>query len=79
VAGTVLVLRAAGGLLTHGPPAAPAQRLAPGVTYVVRPGDTLWSVARRVQPGGDVRPLVDRLVARHGGAALEPGEVIRLG
>jgi hypothetical protein len=79
VAGTVLVLRAAGGLLTHEPPAAPAQPLIPAITYVVQPGDSIWSVARRLQPEGDVRALVDRLVARHGGSALEAGEVIRLG
>lgn len=29
--------------------------------YVVRPGDTLWSIARRLQPEGDVRPLVQHL------------------
>lgn len=41
---------------------------------VVQPGDTLWSIARRLDPGGDVRPLVDRLVAANGGTALQPGQ-----
>ena len=50
---------------------------APAV-HVVAPGDTFWSMARRLQPEGDLRPLVDRLVAQHGGAALQPGERLRL-
>ena len=35
---------------------------APRVTYVVEPGDTLWSIARRVAPGRDPRPVVDGLI-----------------
>ena len=42
-------------------------------TVVVAPGDTFWSIASRIQPSGDVRPLVDRLVADHGGTALRVG------
>jgi Tfp pilus assembly protein FimV len=38
-------------------------RPAPRVTYVVEPGDTLWSIARRVAPGQDPRPVVDGLIA----------------
>lgn len=41
---------------------------------VVQTGDTLWSIARRLEPGGDVRPLVDRLEAANGGTALQPGQ-----
>ena len=37
-------------------------RPAPRVTYVVQPGDTLWSIARRVAPGQDPRPVVDWLI-----------------
>ena len=35
--------------------------------YVVKPGDTLWSIARRITGSrGDPRPVVDRmLVANH--------------
>lgn len=47
-------------------------------TYLVQPGDTLWSVARRLQPEGDVRPLVARLDAGHGRRPLVPGERLRL-
>jgi Tfp pilus assembly protein FimV len=47
-------------------------------THVVQPGDTLWSVARRIQPEGDVRPLVARLRAAHGPGPLLPGEPLRI-
>jgi hypothetical protein len=56
----------------HVPAAAAA---VPGTSVVtVRPGDSLWSIARRLQPGGDVRPLVDRLVELNGSAPLQPGD-----
>lgn len=47
-------------------------------SHVVQPGDTLWSLARRLQPDGDVRPLVARLRTASGGGALVPGQRIRL-
>ena len=47
-------------------------------THVVQPGDTLWSVARRIQPEGDVRPLVARLRAAHGPGPLLPGQPLRI-
>ena len=74
------VLRASVGALGGSPLApsgAPAVRdLRPvaAQTYVVQPGDTFWSLARRMQPSGDIRPLVDRLVALHHGATLQPGD-----
>ena len=37
-------------------------RPTPRVTYVVQPGDTLWSIANRVAPGQDPRPVVDGLI-----------------
>jgi hypothetical protein len=61
---------------------APAQDapVAPGgaETVVVQPGDTLWSVARRLEPEGDVREAVDRLAAVNGGPQLEVGQVLVL-
>ena len=45
---------------------------------IVQPGDTLWSIARRVQPTGDVRPLVARIAAQRDGRALQVGETIVL-
>ena len=51
----------------------------PTVIYVVQPGDTLWGIARRADPDGDPRPLVDRLAdgndLRDG---LHPGDRLRL-
>ena len=46
--------------------------------YVVRQGDTLWSIARRVSPTGDPRTVVDALSAENGisAADLEPGQVL---
>jgi hypothetical protein len=41
---------------------------------VVQPGDSLWAVAHRLQPHGDVRHLVDRLIERNGGATVSVGQ-----
>ena len=49
-----------------------------GATYLVQPGDTVWSVAEQLAPDGDVRGMVDRLVDLNGGAALEVGQRLRL-
>jgi hypothetical protein len=48
-------------------------------TYVVQPGDTWWSIARSLQPEGDIRGLVDELAAAHGGSALVVGQQVDLG
>ena len=42
--------------------------------YVVQPGDTLWTIAERVAPGEDLRPVVDELRQRHGSTELEVGD-----
>ncbi len=47
-------------------------------SYVVQPGDTLWSVARSLQPSGDLRPLVDRLIRLTDGGPLRVGQRIPL-
>lgn len=59
--------------VTAGPAGGPAVR-----SVVVQPGDSLWSIARRIQPSGEVRDLVDRLVAAHGSSVIVPGERIAL-
>ena len=58
----------------------PAADLVPvaATSYVVQPGDTLWSVARSLQPSGDVRPLVDRLSRGTDAGRLRPGQAISL-
>ncbi len=80
VAGRAMEL--AGGLIQADPP---ASNLVGGDAqlgahaYVVQPGDTLWAIARRVQPEGDVRPVVDELASRLGGATIQPGQRLDLG
>ena len=57
-----------------GEPASVPERRPGPITYVVEPGDTLWSIARRLQPAGDVRDLVRSLVAANGGAEVDVGD-----
>jgi LysM domain len=47
-------------------------------TYVVQPGDSLWSIAQAMAPGSDPRPLVDDIIRERGDAPLRPGEVVEL-
>ena len=49
-----------------------------GTTYSVRPGDTLWTIAERVDPTGDPRPLVAKMAAQIGSDSVVPGERIVL-
>ena len=77
----VIAARAALGALGGGPlaaPETPAARGGAAAVYFVQPGDTYWSIARRLQPSGDVRVLVDRLSSEHSGAPLQPGEQLVL-
>jgi hypothetical protein len=55
-------------------PAAAASTTAAATVVVAAPGDSLWTVARRVQPEGDVRPLVDAMREANGGATLHAGQ-----
>ena len=71
------LILAVGGLLASfggGPLTASERPGAPASVYVVQPGDTFWEIASRIDPGGDPRPLVARLVAAHGSVVLVPGE-----
>ena len=46
------------------------------VEVVVRSGETLWSIARRLKPTGEIRGLVDALAERAGGASVDAGQRI---
>ena len=49
-------------------------------TYVVRPGDTLWSIATRFRPGTDPRLVVDRIARANDldAGALVPGQQVTI-
>lgn len=51
-----------------------------GSAYVVRSGDTLWSIARRVAPERDPRSVVDDIAAANGvrAGALVPGQTLSI-
>lgn len=82
VAGLAVGAPGGGPLTTSGAGSSPTTRIQVQTvarsTHVVAPGDTLWSIARRLQPEGDVRPLVDALAASRNGRPLQVGERIRL-
>ena len=56
---------------------APAASAAP-VEVIVQQGDSLWTVARRLQPRGDLRHLVDRLIERVGATSVTRGQHINV-
>lgn len=45
-----------------------------GRVVVVEPGDSVWSIARFIQPDGDLRPLVHRIVQANGAGPIQPGQ-----
>jgi nucleoid-associated protein YgaU len=63
--------RGSDGLTAPGP-AQPT--LTAHATYIVQRGDTLWSIAERLSPEGDPRPLMTAMSAQVGGDTLRPGE-----
>ena len=75
----VLVMAQAGAAL-GGSLAAPGRRPAGAVSTpastVVRPGDSLWSVATRLAPDSEPRTVVDALAAARHGKVLVPGETV---
>jgi nucleoid-associated protein YgaU len=72
--GLALPLSGTGGN-SHATGSALAETGAP-VTYTVRSGDTLWTIAERVDPATDPRPLVAQLTAQTGSDTVVPGERI---
>lgn len=72
-----LVPATLGGVPSRAPEAVPGLSAADSsLVVVVQPGDTLWTIARRLAPGADPRALVDRLAAANGGAQLVVGQRI---
>ena len=49
-------------------------------TYVVRPGDTVWSIATRFEPSVDPRVVVDAITSANGvdPGALVPGQQLSI-
>jgi hypothetical protein len=77
----VLVMARAGVALGGSTPAAPERHPAhtlgaTAASTVVGPGDSLWTVAERLAPGEDPRPVVDALSQARHGTVLTPGETI---
>jgi hypothetical protein len=60
---------------SHPAGSAPAENVRP-VVYTARPGDTLWTIAERLDPTGDPRPLVAQLEAQTGSDTVQTGERI---
>jgi len=71
-----LVVAGKAGAALGGSPLAVPERRPATTPYVVQPGDSLWSIAARLEPDRDPRPLVDALTDSRGGAPLVPGEVV---
>jgi LysM repeat protein len=46
-------------------------------SIIAQPGDTLWAIARRIVPEGNIVELVDELV-RINGQTIQAGQVVRL-
>jgi len=75
----VLVMARAGAALGGSTPAAPERHPAhssQAASTIVRPGDSLWTVAERLVPGDDPRPVVDALAEARHDTVLTPGETI---
>ena len=67
-----------GGPLTAAGSSGPAARTVAARNWVVRPGDTLWTIVEHSGLRGDPRPLVDRLNAELHARPLQVGERIAL-
>lgn len=50
----------------------------PGVEHVVRPGESLWSIASDLDLDVDTRELVDQLMEANGTDVLRTGEVVTI-
>ena len=76
--GLVLPVSSLGGRPAAGVPGPSAVVGTGSTVYVVQPGDTLWSIAARIDRGGDPRPLAEALARETGSSTVVPGERIRV-
>lgn len=77
--GIVLTAAHAGVALGGSTTSSPGRSPHPHVErVVVRDGDTLWSIAERLAPNSDPRPVVDAIVAARGTPDVQAGEAITL-
>ncbi len=73
--GLVLAVARVGAVLAGSFLATP-QRLPHVQQVIVQPGDSLWTIAQRVAPGHDPRPIVDAIETQRGGAGVVAGETL---
>jgi Tfp pilus assembly protein FimV len=66
------------GLADRGDDPASVPTIGRSVTYIVQPGDTLWSIAQQQYPDSNVSEVVDALVSLNGGASLDIGQQVLL-
>ena len=66
------------GLADRGGDPASVSAVGQHATYLVRSGDTLWSVAERFYPGADLPVVVDALLTLNGGASLQVGQRLNM-
>ncbi len=76
----LVVLAAAAGLVATGPVADAASASSGPVTaiVVVQPGDSVWSIARDLDPAADPRAMVERIRELNGldDAVVVPGQAL---
>ena len=63
-----------GALASLAPPPPAASATGGAATVQARAGDSLWTIARRLQPTGDVRALVDELAGLNGSTSVQAGQ-----
>jgi hypothetical protein len=82
VVALLVVMARAGAALGGSTPVAPERHPAhssvtrAAASTIVEPGDSLWTVAERLAPDDDPRPIVDALSEARHGTVLTPGETI---
>jgi hypothetical protein len=74
--GLALPIGALGGAPAPSPHPGTRPATAGEIVYVVQPGDTLWSIAARLDRGGNPRALAEALARETGSATVVPGERI---